>query len=330
MAEARVTVAIPTWNRAGLLRQTLESVLGQTLGDLEVVVADNGSTDGTAEVVRGVGDPRVHHQPVPRNIGFVPNLNRCLASGSAPHVMVLHDDDLLRPTSLERLVPVLETSGDVGLVYSNYATIGPAGEPLQPRIPIAAAAHERGPEFIARSMAGYGRVHMSAAVIRRAALGRARFEEDDRNYLDLGLWLRLALRSAVAYVDEPLSEIRMHGGSASASSAMYAADALLDTETVEQFRLLQHAKARFLDEHGRRLPDADALRRSSRAFVARQLAVAIDRGTRSRRSPGEVVRLTAAAVKVEPLVLTQPRLGRVALGSVARRRRRRVAAPVVP
>jgi hypothetical protein len=111
----------------------------------------------------------------------------------------------------------------------------------------------------------------------------------------------------------------MHGGSASASSAMYAVDAPLDTETIEQFALAHHAKLRFLDSHAGQFPDAAALRRSARAFLARQLAVVVDRQTRPQRSPAAVARLTLAAARVEPRVLLQPRLGRVVLGGLGGR-----------
>ena len=69
----RVTVGIPTWNRSALLREALDSVLAQTLRDLEVYVFDDGSSDDTAEVVAGYDDPRVHYV---RNLGHPDNVTQ--------------------------------------------------------------------------------------------------------------------------------------------------------------------------------------------------------------------------------------------------------------
>jgi glycosyltransferase involved in cell wall biosynthesis len=59
-------VCIPTYNRSGLLRSSLQSVLWQSLRDIEVIVSDNASTDDTEDVVRSLGDPRVSTTATPR------------------------------------------------------------------------------------------------------------------------------------------------------------------------------------------------------------------------------------------------------------------------
>lgn len=96
------TVAIPTCNRRELLRQTLEMVLSQTCGDYEILIADNASTDGTAEMIATFTDPRLRYLRHAQNIGAIANF-RFLAQEARGVFFVLNqDDDLLHRQYLER------------------------------------------------------------------------------------------------------------------------------------------------------------------------------------------------------------------------------------
>ena len=79
-----VSVCIPTYNRAPLLAQAIQSVLGQTLQDFELLISDNASTDDTEAVVRSFDDPRIRYVRNEINLGGRANYDRCLqlASGS--------------------------------------------------------------------------------------------------------------------------------------------------------------------------------------------------------------------------------------------------------
>jgi len=90
----QVTIGIPTYNRAnGYLREALESALGQSYSNLDIVVSDNGSTDNTESVVRSYADPRVRYfrqQPpvIPND-----NFNFCLQQAHGVYFLMLPDDD---------------------------------------------------------------------------------------------------------------------------------------------------------------------------------------------------------------------------------------------
>ena len=327
--EPLVTVAVPTRNRADLLARTIRSVLDQTEPRFEVVVLDNASTDDTPSVVADfvTSDPRVSLARIEHGVPMHENVSRCFTAGTAPYVTILHDDDLMRPENLARKLPLLEADPAVGLVYSTYAVIDIDDEVLRPRLSWnePAPPKETGEQFIARSLAGPNRVHMSAAVFRRDMASGVRAEEGDRAYIDLGMWLRLALRADVAYVDEPLCAVRIHGRTVSAESGYYTVDGdEVDDETIDQLRDLHDVKLRFLREHGSRVTDPKRLRTRATAYMSRRLVRLVDQKTRPSRRPVETLRLLGQAATVEPRVLATKGAVTLALNALAGSRARQV------
>jgi glycosyltransferase involved in cell wall biosynthesis len=88
-----VTVGIPTYNRAALLKEALESVLAQTYSKFRLVISDNASTDETSEVVASYGDARIDYIRAERNIGMIGNFNRLINLRTREFLMLLPDDD---------------------------------------------------------------------------------------------------------------------------------------------------------------------------------------------------------------------------------------------
>ncbi len=93
----KVSVCIPTRNGAVFLAGAIRSVLAQTLADLELIVVDDASTDGTEAVVRSFSDGRVTFVAGPERLGIAGNWNRCLALATAPYVCLFHQDDVMAP-----------------------------------------------------------------------------------------------------------------------------------------------------------------------------------------------------------------------------------------
>src|SRR5947209_3795753 len=103
----RVSVIIPLYNKAPYVRRTLDSVRAQTFADYEVIVVDDGSTDGGAAVVEGFGDPRFRLIAQP-NAGPGAARNRGLAEAGGEFVAFLDADDEWLPTFLERSLALLD------------------------------------------------------------------------------------------------------------------------------------------------------------------------------------------------------------------------------
>jgi glycosyltransferase involved in cell wall biosynthesis len=115
----RISVIIPTYNRAALVREAVESVLGQTYSDFEVVVIDDGSTDETEEVLRSFDDPRV--KVIRRsNGGVAAARNSGLIAARGDYLAFLDSDDLALPERLSLQLSAMEENPDAGLVYGLY------------------------------------------------------------------------------------------------------------------------------------------------------------------------------------------------------------------
>src|SRR5690349_22831899 len=97
----RVTVVIPTYNRARFLPGAIDSVLAQTFGDFRLLVADNASTDETEAIVARYEDPRIDYVRRDENLGITANHNLALRDVSTEYCLIVPDDDVLFPQILE-------------------------------------------------------------------------------------------------------------------------------------------------------------------------------------------------------------------------------------
>ena len=121
----RVSVFMPVFNGEPFVADAIASVLDQTLADPELVIVENGSTDGSVETVRGAAarDPRVRLIEHPQPLGIVGAGNAGVAATSAPLVARQDQDDISRNDRLERQVAAIEAATDAVAVGSLYEGI---------------------------------------------------------------------------------------------------------------------------------------------------------------------------------------------------------------
>ena len=120
MANPKVSIVIPVYNREHLVRRAIESAIGQTYPDIEVVVVDNHSTDGTYHVIQEYArhDWRVRCLRNDRNVGPVKNWIKCIEYSEGNYIKILYSDDWLEPDAIEGLIwPFLEHQ-DIGFTFS--------------------------------------------------------------------------------------------------------------------------------------------------------------------------------------------------------------------
>src|SRR5260370_952192 len=106
----KVSIVIPLYNKAAYIKRALDSVRAQTFADYEVIVVDDGSTDGGGDLVTGYGDPRVRLIRQ-NNAGPGPARNRGIEDAAGPYLTFLDADDEWMPTFLEKSLGLLDQYG---------------------------------------------------------------------------------------------------------------------------------------------------------------------------------------------------------------------------
>jgi glycosyltransferase involved in cell wall biosynthesis len=129
MMNPLVSIIVPAYNRASLIEETLESIYAQTYSPIELIVVDDGSADGTKDVVTGwmkkSGHPRCLFFPLSRNIGKSSAVNHALGHTNGDYVMIFDSDDVLLPDAVAAEVRFLQDNPDVGAVSARaYVMIG--------------------------------------------------------------------------------------------------------------------------------------------------------------------------------------------------------------
>lgn len=221
-----VSVIVPNYNHARFLQQRIDSILGQTYQDFELILLDDCSTDGSVGILRGYAarDRRVRLEFNDKNSGSsFKQWNKGVRMVQGKYVWIAESDDYAGERLLERLVGVLEGDSGISLAYCRTRCVdeeGRAGEFAEgylKREPGRWEADfcEDGREACRSFFLPYNPISNASAVVFRKSVydevGGA--DEGMRLCGDWKMWAEMALRGKIAYVSEPLNYFRMHQNS---------------------------------------------------------------------------------------------------------------------
>jgi glycosyltransferase involved in cell wall biosynthesis len=257
----KISVCIPTYNRSLLLSEAIASVLEQTEANFELIVCDDGSTDGTphlmAELAR-FGDPRIRYIRHRRNIGKSNNMRSGFAAATGQYFIKFDDDDRLTPDFLSATAAILDSYPQADFVGTDHWMI----DIHQQR---DSAATEQNSRYWGRTQLPDGIVpdllktvfvyqsfQVGATLFRRQALEEVGFMRPNlQNCEDNDLLVRLALAGKQGYyLGDRLMEYRVHAEQQGIHRAIpYLQDKLCylesyqfadeSIESVRQFRLAE-------------------------------------------------------------------------------------------
>lgn len=198
-----VSVVMPTFNARAHLARSIASVLEQSFTDFELLVVDDGSTDGSDAVIGAIRDPRVTCHRLPANRGQSAARNFGIRAARADLIAFNDADDLWLPGKLADQVDTLRRHPSAALCYGNLLRCEPAGRAFVLEAPVVS----RGQIADARPTlyATYG-IGIQTCLVRRAALLAAGgFDEGLRCFEDLDLFLRLARTGDFVKLDRSLT-----------------------------------------------------------------------------------------------------------------------------
>jgi glycosyltransferase involved in cell wall biosynthesis len=214
----KVSVCIPTYNREKLLPYAIQSVLQQMASDFELIVCDDGSTDGTAELMAQFTDPRIRYIRHAQNIGKSNNMRSGFTAAQGDYFIKFDDDDRLTSEFLARTTAILDQHPDVDFVGTDHWIIDIDNNRDQPSTDINSKRWGRTnlPNGMIENLLPIVFIQQSlqigATLFRRQALEDVGFMRPNiQNCEDNDLFVRLALAGKKAYyLPERLMEYRVH------------------------------------------------------------------------------------------------------------------------
>jgi glycosyltransferase involved in cell wall biosynthesis len=199
---ARVSAIIPVHDGAATVAEAIDSALGQSWRDLEVIVADDGSTDGTRAILERYGDRiRIVVQP---NRGPAAARNAAVRIAAGEYLAFLDADDHWLPAMIDRAAAVLDSAPECPLVYTDLSVVDSRGRTLAPSMIGATAQPPALDEMLSRMWP----IMTSGVVMRRTAFDRAGgfCEEFARaSYEDIHFWILVREQGPFRYIPESLA-----------------------------------------------------------------------------------------------------------------------------
>ena len=191
-----ISLIIPTWNRVGYLRETIVSCLAQDYPHCRVIVANDGSTDGTSELLHGFATHGVRHISGAHG-GAPSNRNRVLATVETPFVIWVGDDDVLAPSIVRSRIAMLKRVPDADVIHGDMLL---CNAQLQPQSQNTGEDWSQRPEALVAALFQRNVIADGGSLISMRAYARAGWYDDafPKGH-DYHLWSRIALRAKFVY-----------------------------------------------------------------------------------------------------------------------------------
>ncbi|MDQ8728051.1 glycosyltransferase family 2 protein [Bradyrhizobium sp. LHD-71] len=259
-----ITIAIPTFNRATLLKGCVASALSQTYPHLEVVVSNNASTDGTLSVLSEFDDARLRVITQATNIGMHPNWNACLANAKGDYIVFVSDDDRIAPTFLEQCTRLIRQQPQLPIVIALSNIHAAALQRTKPAH--TSRFHDtgvwNGTEILTDFLTDQTTVAVCSVMMRTDLLrARGGYPLDLPHTADVACWAPLLLLGKAGFVNEACATFTYHSQSA---TARLGVELLLRDGRAVADLIAQTAETHVADPQQRRTIQIEARRHFAR------------------------------------------------------------------
>ncbi|MBS1942218.1 MAG: glycosyltransferase [Bacteroidetes bacterium] len=230
----KITVLLPVYNSAPYLHQAVDSILGQSRTDFELLAIDDGSTDGSLGILRSYMDPRMRILAHPRNQGLITTLNEGIGLARGEYIARMDADDVMLPERLAEQASFLDSDPSIAVVAGFVDFINAEGSITGTWGSDRATPDEAS---VAAMLPRTNCIAHPSVMIRRSALARLRYDPRQTGTEDWDLWLRMRSRGwRIAKLPKVLLHYRIHAASAMAG----------EKRTIPYERRLLRTRHRFL------------------------------------------------------------------------------------
>ena len=211
-----LSIGLPVFNRATLLRKSLDALMDQTFKDFDLIIADNASTDDTETICRQYAqrDRRIRYYRNPLNIGAPRNFNRTFELSSSRYFKWATSDDLCGPQFLELAIAALERDPGIVLCYAKTTIIAEDDSPIEDYEDKLHLMETKATHRFTRLLNTIGLCHQHQGVIRGAALRQTAMLKDHIGS-DVNLLAELSLYGRFYELPQRLFFRRLHPGASS-------------------------------------------------------------------------------------------------------------------
>ncbi len=218
----KVAILLPVFNGELYLSKAIESALGQTFGDFELLIADDVSQDSSAAIIDKYAcrEPRIKAWRNATNNGLFGNYNECLKRTSAPYIKPFAQDDFMKPEMLSKMVSYFDADAKLALASCSRSYVDEKGEETKVVREYEESANlEYGKVLQDNLLTLCNKIGEPTAVMFRKEYAGNGFDQTFYHLGDIEYWLRIVEQGKYLYIDEVLCSFRQHTGSTTNKNA---------------------------------------------------------------------------------------------------------------
>ncbi|MFC1643530.1 glycosyltransferase [Chlamydiota bacterium] len=202
-----ISIIIPVYNGMNYIRESVQSVLGQSYSDWELLIVDDGSKDALVEYIESIQDPRVFYLPQPRNMGAPAALNRGILESSGKYICWLSHDDIFMPDKLKTQINFMNSHNEFGITYTDFYKIDADGATIETFL----SPHYPKSKFPNKIIEEGNFINGSSVMIRRECFNKAGLFDTKMKYVADGeMWARMMKYYDFGHVPGLLIKYRVH------------------------------------------------------------------------------------------------------------------------
>jgi len=229
MSLPKVSVLIPSYNHEKYVKEAIESVLNQTFQDFELIITDDGSTDGTVDKIKEFDDERIQLYVFDENQGACNAMNNCIKHAKGKYIAYISSDDVWETYKLEKQINFIEKNPDIEVVFSKASFIGENSELLDENSSsteiynlyknIFDKKNRSKEEWLRRFFfSGNCICHPSILIRKRVYDDVGLYDERLASVPDFDMWIRVCLKYEIHIMDEKLIRFRIRDNNENISS----------------------------------------------------------------------------------------------------------------